>query len=43
MHLSIQDGGTALMLASRERFGVCVKELLETGAQVNFQNNVSAV
>ena len=43
MHLSFQDGGTALVWASRYGFMECVKVLLDRGADVNMQDNVSAI
>ena len=42
VHKSLQDGWTALMIASREGHLDCVKELLEKGALVNAQDTVSA-
>ena len=42
MLLSLQDGGTALMMASERGHMECVKALLDKGADVNIQNNVSA-
>ena len=42
MHLSFQDGGTALMRASRSGHMECVKVLLGRGADVNMQDKVSA-
>ena len=41
MHLSLQDGNTPLMVASREGHDGCVQLLLDRGAQVNHQNKVS--
>ena len=41
MHLSLQDGDTPLMVASREGRYRCVQLLLDRGAQVNHQNKVS--
>ena len=43
MHLSFQDGWTALMVASGAGHMECVKVLLGRGAQVNMQDEVSAV
>ena len=40
MHLSLQDGSTALMMASEVE---CVKMLMDRGAKVNMQNKVSGV
>ena len=42
MHLSFQDGGTALMKASESERLECVKVLLDRGADVNMQDKVSA-
>ena len=41
MHLSLQDGLTALMKASAEGDVEHVKELLDSNAQVNEQDKVS--
>ena len=43
MHLSLQDGLTALMMASEEGQVECVKMLMDRGAKVNMQNEVSGV
>ena len=43
MHLSLQDGWTALMMASEARQVECIKALLDRGAEVNMQNKVSGV
>ena len=43
MHLSLQDGLTALMKASEEGQVECVKMLMDRGAKVNMQNEVSGV
>ena len=43
VHLSLQDGLTALMVASYGGHVECVNLLLERGAQVNQQDNVSAI
>ena len=43
MHLSFQDGGTALMNATELGHMECMKVLLGRGADVNMQNKVSAV
>ena len=43
MHLSLQDGWTALMMASQAAHMECVKLLLDRCAKVNMQNNVSDV
>ena len=40
MHLSLQWGETALMLASHAGHMECVKVLLDKGADVNMQNKV---
>ena len=40
MHLSLQDGWTALMMASQAGHIECVKVLLDKGAEVNMQNKV---
>ena len=42
MHLSFQHGGTALIWASGSGHMECVKVLLDRGADVNMQDNVSA-
>ena len=42
MHLSLQDGDTPLMVASRWGHDRCVQLLLDRGAQVNHQDKVSA-
>ena len=42
MLLSLQGGGTALMKASEREHMECVNVLLDKGAQVNIQNNVSS-
>ena len=42
MHLSFQNGETALMWASRSGHMECVKVLLGRGADVNMQGKVSA-
>ena len=42
MHLSLQDGDTPLMVASRKGRDGFVQLLLNKGAQVNHQNEVSA-
>ena len=41
MHLSLQNGDTPLMWASRWGHEWCVKLLLDRGAQVGHQNKVS--
>ena len=41
MYLSLQDGVAALMKASVAGNVVCVKMLLDKGAQVNVQDKVS--
>ena len=43
MHLSSQDGWTALMKAYDRGHMECVKILLDRGAQVNIQHEVSGV
>ena len=43
MHLSLQDGWIALMMASRAGHMECVQVLLDKGAEVNMQNKVSGV
>ena len=41
MHLSLQDGGTALMMASEAGHIECVQVLLDKGADINMQLGVS--
>ena len=43
MLLSLQDGRTALMMASWMGHMECVKEILDKGADVNMQDKVSVV
>ena len=43
MHLSSQEGWTALMLASRAGHMECVTVLLDKGAEVNIPDTVSGV
>ena len=43
MHLSLQDGRTALMKASEARQVECMKVLLDRGAEVNMQDEVIGV
>ena len=43
VHKSLQNGRTALMWASQRGHLECVKKLLDRGAQVNVQDEVSAV
>ena len=43
MHLSLQDGWTALMMASEAGLMECVQVLLNKGAEVDMQNIVSGV
>ena len=43
MHLSLQVGSTALMKASEEGQVECVKMLMDRGAKVNMQDEVSGV
>ena len=41
MYLSLQDGDTPLMLALRKGYDGCVRLLLDRGAQIDHQNEVS--
>ena len=43
MHLSLQDGETALMKASEAGHMECVQVLLDKGADANIQDRVSGV
>ena len=43
MHLSLQGGWTALMMASEAGQVECIKVLLDRGAEVNMQDKVSGV
>ena len=43
MHLSLQDGGTALMKASEAGHMECGKVLLDKGAMVSMQDKVNGV
>ena len=43
MHLSLQDGWTALIKASEVGHMECVQVLLDKGADVNMQSKVSGV
>ena len=43
MHLSLQRGWTALMMAIRTGHMECVNVLLDKGAEVNMQANVSDI
>ena len=43
MHLSLQDGETALMKASTAGKVECIKVLLDRGAEVNMQDKVSGI
>ena len=43
MHLSLQDGETALMMASEAGQVECIKVLLDRGAEVNMQDKVSGI
>ena len=43
MHLSLQDGQTALIKASEAGKVECVKVLLDRGAEINMQEKVSGV
>ena len=43
MHLSLQDGWTALIKALTAGMVECVKVLLNRGAEVNMQDKVSCV
>ena len=42
MHLSLQNGDTPLMVASGRGHDGCVQLLLDRGAQIDHQNEVSA-
>ena len=42
MHLSLQNGNTPLMVASGWGYYGCVQLLLDSGAEVDHQNKVSA-
>ena len=42
IHLTLKDGNTPLMVASRGGRDGCVQLLLDRGAQVDHQNKVSA-
>ena len=42
MHLSLQYGNTPLILASRGKHDGCVQLLLDRGAQIDYQDEVSA-
>ena len=42
MHLSLQDGYTPLMKASLDGHDGCVQLLLDRGAQIDHQDEVSA-
>ena len=42
MHLSLQNGDTPLMWASGRGHDGCVQLLLDRGAQIDHQDNVSA-
>ena len=42
MHLSLQNGNTPLMEASLKERDGCVQLLLDRGAQIDHQNEVSA-
>ena len=42
MHLSLQNGDTPLMVATREGHDWCVQLLLNKGAQIDHQNEVIA-
>ena len=41
LHLSLQNGWTALIKASEAGKVECVKVLLDRGAEINMQSNVS--
>ena len=43
MHLSLQGGGTALLMAVKAGHMECVKVLLDKCAEVNMQDKVSRV
>ena len=43
MHLTLQDGRTALLMASQEGKVECVEMLLDSGADINMQTEVSGV
>ena len=43
MYLSLQEGSTALMMASAAGHMECVQVLLDKGADVNMQSKVSGV
>ena len=43
MHLPLQDGWTALMMASKGGHMECVQVVLDKGAEVNMQRKVSSV
>ena len=43
MHLSLQDRATTLIKASEAGQVECVKKLMDRGAKVNMQNEVSGV
>ena len=43
MHLTLQNGRTALTVASQEGKVECVMMLLDRGAEVNLQDKVSGV
>ena len=43
MHLTLQNGDTALMLASQAGNLECVEMLLDRGADINMQDKVSGV
>ena len=43
MHLSLQEGWTALLMASKAGHMECVKMLLDKGADVNMQDKVNGV
>ena len=43
IHMTLQNGWTALMLASQEGNVECVKKLLDRGANISMQTEVSGV
>ena len=43
MHLTLQDGRTALLMASQEGKVECVEMLLDRGADINMLTEVSGI